>query len=85
MTDSCWLPQVIRGDYVLNTLFGLEWVWNRHGTCMERTPSATSTLRYCMFWSGMEGSGTEFEDLFQISGSRSGSGCVFPPVPDQSY
>ena len=36
MTDSCWLPQIIRGEYVLNTLFGLEQVqymeraWNGH-------------------------------------------------------
>ena len=26
----CWAPQVIRGEYVLNTLFGLERVWNGH-------------------------------------------------------
>ena len=51
---------------------------------MERTPSATSILRYCIRWSGMEESGTEFEDLFWISGSGSGSGCAPPLVPDQS-
>ena len=37
---------------------------------MERTPSAVSILRYCIHWSGMEGSG---------------SGCAFPLVPDQPY
>ena len=30
MTDS--FPQVIRGEYVVNALFGLERVWNRYGT-----------------------------------------------------
>ena len=28
MTDSCWFLQVIRGEYVLDTLFDLERVWN---------------------------------------------------------
>ena len=36
MTDSCWFPQVIRGEYELNTLFGLEWAWNRYGTDTQR-------------------------------------------------
>ena len=37
MTYSCWVPQVISGEYVLNTLFGLEEygqgkerAWNGH-------------------------------------------------------
>ena len=51
----------MRGEYVLNTLFRLELVWNSHGTGMERTPRTTSVLRYYIFWSGMEWSGTEFD------------------------
>ena len=57
MTDSCWFPQVIRGEYVLNTVFGLERVWNGYGTGMECTPIATSICRYCFRWFRMEGSG----------------------------
>ena len=30
---------MIQGEYVPNTLFGLERVWNRYGAGMERTPS----------------------------------------------
>ena len=36
MTDSCWFPQIIRCEYTLNTLFGLEKVWNMHGTGTQR-------------------------------------------------
>ena len=36
MIDSCWFPQVIRGEYAPNTLFGLEQVWNGHGTDTQR-------------------------------------------------
>ena len=82
MTRSCWFPQVISGEYVLNTL---EWVWNKYAKGMERTPSVTSILRYCIRWSGMEGSGTQLEDLFRISGLGSGSGCASLLGPDQSY
>ena len=52
---------------------------------LERTPSATSILRYCIPGSGMEGFGTELEELFRISGSGSGSGYAFPLVPDQPF
>ena len=36
---------------------------------MQQTPSVTSILGYCIRWSGMGGSGTEFGGLFRISGS----------------
>ena len=63
---------MIEGEYVLNTLFGLERVRNRYGTGMEQTPSSTSLFRYCIRWSGTEGSGTEVGDLIRSSGSGSG-------------
>ena len=72
---------MIRGEHVLNTLSGLERVWNRYGTGMERTPSSTSLFRYCIRWSGTEGSGTEFGDLIRSSVSGSGSGCSLNLFP----
>ena len=36
MTYSCWVPQVIRGECVLITLFALERVWNGHVTDTRR-------------------------------------------------
>ena len=70
---------MIRGEYVLNTLFGLERVWNGYGT------GTASLFRYCIRWSGTEGSGMEFGDLIRSSGSGSGSGCALALVPDLSY
>ena len=86
MTDSSWFLQVIRGEYVPDTLFGLErYETGMESTGMERTPSATSILRCCIRWSGTKGSGTESEDLIQSSGSGSGSGCALTLVADLSY
>ena len=76
---------MIWGEHALNTLFCLDRVWNKYGTGMEWTRGATSISGYCTQWSGMEVSGTEFEDLLRISGSGSGSGRAFLLVPDQSY
>ena len=70
-----------KGEYVLGTLFGLERVWNRYGTGMERTPRSTSFFRYCIRWAGTEGSETEFGDLIRSSGS----GCALDLVPDLPY
>ena len=47
----------IQGEYVLNTLFGLERVCNRYGTGMERTPSSTSLFRIA--FDGLERRGLE--------------------------
>ena len=67
----------------------MEQVWNRYGTGMERVwnghPAQHTLFRYCIRWSGTEGSGTEFGDLIRSSGSGSGSGCAFALVPDLSY
>ena len=59
----------------------MEQVWNGCGTDTQ----LNITFRYCIQWSGTEGSGTEFGDLIRSSGSGSGSGCALALVPDLSY
>ena len=79
MTDSCWFPQVIRGEYALNVWNGMKPVWNGHGTDTQRNVNFG-----CIRRSGMEGSRTEFETLFR-SWIGVGLGCALALVPDLSY
>ena len=58
----------------------MEQVWNGHGTDTQH--NANSEILHSV---GMEGSGTEFEDLIRSSGSGSGSGCALALVADLSY
>ena len=96
MKDSCWFPQVLRGEYGLIpclTLFGLEQVWNGHG--MDTQRNVNFEILLSLVWN-------EFGDLFRISGigvwigmcvspcsgpiilSGSHMGAVLIPFPDNS-
>ena len=50
MTDSCLFPQVVRGEYLLNTLSGLEQVWNRHATHTQR--NINFEILHLLVWNG---------------------------------
>ena len=73
---------MIEGEYVLNTLFGLERVWNRYGTGMERTPSSTSLL-HSMVWNGGVWNGGRGLDPELWIGVW--MGCALALVSDLSY
>ena len=50
MTDSSWFPQLIRGEYVLSTLFGLERLWNGHGADTQR--NVNFEILHSLVWKG---------------------------------
>ena len=50
MTDSCWFPQVIQADYALSTSFGLEQVWNEHGTDTQH--NVNLEILHSLVWNG---------------------------------
>ena len=50
MTGSCWFPQVKRGEYALNALFGVERVWDGHGTDTQR--NVNSEILHSLVWNG---------------------------------
>ena len=50
MTDSCWFPEGMRGEYVLNTLFALERLWSRYGT--DTKHNVTFKILHAQVWNG---------------------------------
>ena len=62
MTDAT----MIQGEYMLNNLFGLERVWNRYGTGMERVWSGHPAQHH---FSGIAFDGLERRGLERNSGT----------------